>query len=302
MIRTVLAFGLCLALAGCSAGQPNTPSGASGRPVAVATTTELGSVVSDIATCAGSTSATLMAPGVDPHDFSLSSSAVADMTRGALVIANGLGLEGGMKTALDNVKADGGRVYEVAPDLSPQPLDEPGQAGLDPHVWMDVKRMAKAASLIGAQLKQSTGNDKFASCGDQVAKKLADVDDEVRTILSAVPQDKRILVTDHDACGYFASAYGFKIAGVVIPGGSTDAASSSADMKKVIEAVKSSGVHAIFSNTAVSPKLVETVAAEAGGVRVVPLYVDSVGAPGSGADTYAAMMKANAHAIADALK
>lgn len=112
-----------------------------------------------------------------------------------------------------------------------------------------------------------------------------------------------MLVTDHDAYAYFAKAYGFEIAGVVIPGGSTDAEPSSADLAGVIDTVKKEKVPAIFSNTTVSPKLVDTVARESGqDVKVVPLYVDSVGPQGSGAETYAGMMTTNARLIADALK
>lgn len=310
---------MALALTSCSTapatgGATTAPS--KGAPVAVATTTQIGSVLSDITTCAGTTSTTLMPAGTDPHEFALSSAQASEMSKAKLVVANGLSLEGGMKSTLDSLQKDGVKVYNIAPDLDPQKLaeepegekaageheEEHDPSGLDPHVFMDMSRMAKASINIGNQLKDATGDDKYVACAKTESDKIMAADAEIRSTMAAIPAQNRVLVTDHDALGYFASAYGFKVAAVVVPGGSTDAQPSSAELEKVVGAVKSSGVHAIFSNTAVSPKLVESVGAEAGGVKVVPLYVDSVGPAGSGADTYIGMMKADAQAITDALK
>lgn len=310
-LLAALAATTLVASAGCT-------SPATHAPVAVATTTELGSVVSDITTCAGGTSATLMGPGNDPHTFSVSSGEVAELVRAKLVVANGLGLEEGLAQTLANVSADGGNVVEIAPTIDPIPFgggheagevhshaegDEHAHTGDDPHFWMDVKRMASAAGTIGERLAQATGDARYASCGREVSDKLTRVDADVRATLATIPAQRRVLVTDHDAYAYFAKAYGFEIAGVVIPGGSTDAEPSSADLAGVIDTVKKEKVPAIFSNTTVSPKLVDTVARESGqDVKVVPLYVDSVGPQGSGAETYAGMMTTNARLIADALK
>lgn len=308
---TVVPVALALALTGCAA--PGASTSARTPVVAIATTTQLGSIVGDITACAGAASDTIMAPGVDPHEFSLSSDQVAGLTRAKLVIANGLGLEAGMQTALNNIKADGVRVYEVAPDLDPKPFadhDDEASEGedhehgaYDPHVFLDVARMAKGAENIAAQLAQVTGDSKYTSCGATVASELRRVDDQVRQTLAVVPEGRRVLITDHDAFGYFAATYGFTVAGVAVPGGSTDAEASSAQLAKVAAVVKQSKVPAIFSNTAVNPAVVEAIAKESGAdVKVVPLFVDSVGGPGSGAETYSTMMLSNASAIANALK
>ncbi len=257
--------------------------------MAIATTTELGSVLGDITKCAGTTSGTLMPAGVDPHDYTPPSNAeVAQLAKTKLVVASGLGLEGGMAKTLENVKSDGATVYEVGPDIGPIPFgeeahadhdhaaetppaatpdagqtprrdhdppgrarrprpqlhrqhrgtrrsdaghhgdppDEHGHGSQDPHFWMDVSKMATAAENIGAQLTKVTGDDKYTPCGKQVADSLRGTDKEVRATLDTVPAEKRILITDHEALGYFAQAYKFEIAGVVIPGGSTDAQAS----------------------------------------------------------------------------
>jgi zinc/manganese transport system substrate-binding protein len=111
-----------------------------------------------------------------------------------------------------------------------------------------------------------------------------------------------VMVTDHDAFGYLADAYDFEVAGVVIPGGSTLAEPSSAELAELVETIQAEGVPAIFSNTADSSALVDAVAAEAGTqVEVVELFVGSLGPDGSGADTYTGMVTTNAQLIADAL-
>ncbi|MGJ3508909.1 metal ABC transporter substrate-binding protein, partial [Enemella sp. A6] len=173
----------------------------------------------------------------------------------------------------------------------------------DPHVFLDAGRMATAAELIGAKLTEVTGDDKFTECGKQVSGELKKTDEEVKKTLSAVPADKRVIITDHDAFAYFAKAYDFQVAGVVIPGGSTDGDASSSHLAELVKVIKERNISTIFSNSAVSPKLVESLAAETGrDVKVVELYVGSVGPEGSGAETYSGMMTTNATRIADALK
>ena len=295
-----------LTLAGCAM-----PGGAgSDGPSVVATTTVLGDVAGRVAQCGGLDVATLIPVGADPHDYSPSSAEVRDVVRADLVIANGLGLEEGLGSALESAREDGATLLEVAPLLEPREMGsadhDDGDAqnadgALDPHVWLDVSRMADAAALIGAELAQVTGDDALIACGEQVAAELMATDAEVRAILDAIPEDSRVLVTDHDAFGYFARAYGFEVAGVVIPGGSTMAEPSSAELAALAAVVREVGVRTIFANTAHQTVLIEALAAEVGQVGVVELYVESVGVPGSGAEDYAGMMLTNARLIAQAL-
>lgn len=320
-----LVAALSLVVASCGAPSddaPNAPDGADGAggagtstPVAVSTTTPLGSVVEDVVTCNGGTASTLMAPGDDPHTFAPSSAQLAQLTQAELVVMNGLGLEEGLGSAIENARSDGARVLELAPLLDPLPFgDTTGQVededhdgdheddGNDPHVWLDASRMATAAELIGEELATVTGDDGYTECGTQVGAELRDVHEQVVEILAAVPDERRVLVTDHQSFGYFAQAYDFDLLGVVVAGGSTDAEPSSQELAELVEVVRDAGVPAVFSNTAVSSSLVEAVAAEAGGeVQVVELYVGSLGPEGSAATTYADLMLTDARLIADAL-
>lgn len=325
MRRTLLTLPLLALLAACGTPGAASTSG-TGEPVAIATTTQLGSILGDITDCAGTRSATLMGPGDDPHEFSVSSAQVAQLVRTKLVVASGLGLEQGLESALANAAADGATIYEVAPDLDPltyadleathtaqhtghahaaaseEHTDEHDHGTYDPHVHMDVGRMSTAADKIGARLASVTGDDRYTTCGAEVAAELRATDAEVRQILSVIPDDRRVLITDHAAYNYFADAYGFEVAGVVIPGGSTDAQPNSADLAELVQVIREDGVSVIFSNNTVNPRLVDALAAEAGtDVQVVQLYEGSVGAPGTDAATYAGMMLTDARLVADAL-
>lgn len=283
-------------LAACSSSE----SDGEPEPSVVATTTMLGDVSAMVAQCAQSNAVTLMPIGVDPHDFAPSSEQVATMIAADLVVANGLGLEEGLQDALSAAETDGARVVEIAPLVDPIPFSE-GES-LDPHFWNDVTRMARGAELIGAELADVTGNEQYAQCGAEVSASLLQTDGLVRETLSQVAPDNRVMVTDHDAFGYFAQAYDFEIAGVVIPGGSTLAEPSSRAIADLVDVIESEGVEAIFSNTADPSAIVAAVAAEADtDIEVVELYVGSLGPDGSGAQTYAEMQQTNAQRIAGAL-
>lgn len=314
-ILTLSAVLATASLTACSAGDSagDDPTGTS----IVTTTTILGSITSDIAACADpeATVTTLMPIGTDPHDFAPSSQQVAQLVSADLVITNGLGLEAGLTDSLDNAVSDGATVLAVGDQLDPLPFgahaddhaadeqddhaDEHGSE--DPHVWFDMARMATAAEVIGAALAEG-GNPAYADCGRQTADEIRAAEAGVRATLESVPAERRILVTDHDSLGYLADAYGYEIAGTVIPGGSTLAEPSSADLANLVATIQAEDVPAIFANTADSTTLADAVATEVGRpIEVVQLYVGSLGEPGSGADDYISMMQTDASLISEAL-
>ncbi len=183
--------------------------------------------------------------------------------------------------------------------------DEEGDVhgSLDPHFWFDMNRMATAAELIGAELTTVTGDAAYTTCAATTATQIRAAESDVRATLESVPADKRILVTDHDALGYLADVYGYEIAGTVIPAGTTLAEPSSADLAALVATIEAEGVTAIFANTSAPTSLAEAVAAESGSnITVTPLYVESLGEPGSPAATYIDMMRANAQLIAEGLQ
>lgn len=285
-------------------------STAAGPVEVVATTTVLGDITEQIVTCGGGSVTILMPVGADPHEFTPSSDQVAQMVRSTLVVVNGLGLEEGLQQSLEAAESDGARVLTIADKVDPiefgghgEDADGHDHGSEDPHVWMDMNRMASAASIIGEELAAVTGDDAYVTCGTQVADTIHTAETEVRALLEAVPADKRILVTDHDALGYLADAYGYEVVGTVIPGGSTLGAPSSADLADLVATMRTENVTTIFSGVGNPAAVADAVAAELGDdIEVIALYEGSVGEPGSGAETYVGMMKANASLISSALQ
>ncbi len=325
---SVAAAGLAALLAGvlggCSSDDTSAPSSGSedgGIPVVFATTGILGditeNVVGDLADVE-----VLLPPGADPHDVEASAQQVAQLSDADLVIANGLGLEAGLAGTLESVAADGVPVFEVGPELSPIPFGESGtdehddehadeddhehaDGSVDPHVWMDPDRMASASALIAQQVAAATGLDEqvLAEQAAAYAEEIAAADEEIQAMLAEVPDERRKLVTNHEAFGYFAERYVFEIVGVVIPGGSTSAEPSAEEIATLANEIGAADVPAIFADTSASQDLVDALAAEVGSeVEVVPLYSESLGEPGSGADTYVGLITTNAQRIADALR
>lgn len=287
------------------------PGPAAGGPLVVATTSILGDLVSRLA---GDDLAVevLIPAGTDPHDFEASARAAARLRDAALVVANGLGLEEGLEDALAAAASEGVPVLEVAPLLDPlpaSPTDGAGDAhpgGADPHVWHDPVRMAAAVELIAGRLAAlDTGVDAGAweTRAETLAGELLAAHDRITAELSMIPPERRKLVTNHDTFRYFAERYGFEVVGVVIPGGSTLAEPSAAELAGLVEAIRRAGVTVLFGENVGSSRLLDVVAAELGSeISVVGLFTDSLGPPGSDADTYLGMIESNAARIAGALR
>jgi zinc/manganese transport system substrate-binding protein len=287
----------------------------------VATTTILGDVIDNVVG-EDARVEVLVPVGADPHDFQASAAQIAEVNRADLVVAIGLGLEEGMEDTLDSAATDGVRVFEVGPLLDPLPLktteheeeheghegggetegEEHDHEGVDPHVWLDPLRMAEATRLIAAQLAEIDPSSDWQGRADQYAAQLVAADEEISAELESIPNDQRHLVTNHEALGYFANRYGFEVVGVIIPGGSTLADPSSAQLAELVEVMRREGVTVIFGETTEPSALAEAVAFELGNdVAVVELFTESLGEPGSGADTLIGMLKTNSALISKAL-
>ncbi len=329
---SALSLATSLVLAGCATSEsspvPETPPLDSASPSLsiVVSTTVLGSIATDIAQCAAGqdTTVTVVMPvGVDPHDFQPSSAQVAAMVSADLVIVNGLGLEEGLLPAVEGIGADGARVLDIGELIDPLPFgaeaspyteddghghgeaageeEESGHGTYDPHFWMDMERMALAATLIGEEI-ESLGGKGSAACGEEVAATIATAQEGVVDILSGIPESRRVLVTDHDALSYFAESFGFTVIGVVIPGGSTLGEPDSQELAALVRVIQDQDVSAIFGDATLSNQILEVLASEAGrDVVVVSLFIGSLGGPDSGATSYIEMMTTNAERIAQAL-
>ncbi|MDL1917653.1 zinc ABC transporter substrate-binding protein, partial [Anaerolineae bacterium CFX4] len=173
----------------------------------------------------------------------------------------------------------------------------------DPHVWSDPRSVVYWSLFIGdvvgaldpAHADQYTANaHEYAYAIDDLLRL------QLEPELAVIPPENRLLLTNHETLGYFASAYGFDVLGFVLPGGSTLAEPSARDVAALVELVRSSGVKAIFVETTVVSRVAELVAAEAG-TPLVSLYTDSLSDVQGPAPTYLDYTAYNFAAITDAL-
>ena len=240
----------------------------------------------------------LIPVGADSHDYSPSSAQVAAMHQADLVILIGLGLEEGMADVVEGL--DGVEVFEIGPLLGPIPLTD--SQNPDPHVWMDPLRMAGGAKLIGIELSTIAPDQEWTKGAEAYAAELEELDGEIVNILGGVPESQRGMVTNHDSLGYFADRYDFEVIGTVIPGGSTMDEPSSAELADLVAVMRETGTTVIFGETTRPDLLARAVAMELGDdVKVVDLYTESLGAPGSQAETYVGMLRVNAQLVAGSL-
>ena len=285
---------VALTLAACGGGPDEAEEGLA----VVATTSIVGDIAAGVLGDEGEVEV-LIPIGVDAHDFSPSSQQASMLATADLVLANGLGLEAGLEDVLESVADDGVQVLELAPLVEPIEFSDGG--ALDPHFWMDPMRVGDAALAVADALDAHHPGGWQERAASYAAGMEA-TDGEIERALSVVPPDHREMVTNHEAFGYFAARYGFETIGVVIPGGSTLTEPSSAELADLVEVMEQSGTSAIFAETTQPTALAEAVAAEFGGdVEVVELFTESLGEPGSGAETLSEMLLTNARRISEAL-
>lgn len=172
----------------------------------------------------------------------------------------------------------------------------------DPHFWHDPSRMKLAVDAIEAELVTIDGIDADGiRAGADAYRALLDaLDAELEAQFRMIPDGRRLLVSQHQVFGYLAHRYHFELIGSIVPSGTTIAEASAADLATIAQEIAATGAPAIFSDASQSEKLADAVAADAG-VRVVPLYTESLAAPGQGAETYLDMMRTNGERITEAL-
>jgi manganese/zinc/iron transport system substrate-binding protein len=249
----------------------------------------------------------LMGPGVDPHLYKASAGDVRRLSRADLVLYNGLHLEAAMGEVLEEM---GRRKHTVAVtdwiDRASLTAPPEFQGNYDPHVWFDVRLWMRAVQRIEAAYVRadSVHASEYAERGAAVLRDLEQLDAWVRARTAQVPRARRVLVTAHDAFGYFGRAYGFEVKG--LQGISTASEAGTADVQQLADDIARRRIPAIFVETSIPRRTIEAVqaAVRSRGFDVAiggALYSDALGNPGTGAGTYVGMVRSNVETIVGAL-
>jgi manganese/iron transport system substrate-binding protein len=331
-----VAFGVLVVVFLASCGRNGSPSSAGGAPVSagrdarlpelrpvslgggqklrvVATTAIVGDVVKSVAGDSIELT-TLIGPGQDPHMYQPTPRDLAAIEKSQVVFVNGFGLEEGLQSTIDAAAGKGSPVVSVSAGIVPRKPD--GQAaatasgssggghelGSDPHVWLDPANVKIWVDNIQKSLSalDPANAESYRANAAAYARQLDELDAYIRAQVARIPAERRKLVTDHEAFGYFADRYGFQVVGAIIPSVSTSAEPSAGELAALVDQIRAQQVPAVFVGTTTNPKLADLVARDTG-ARVLPLHSGEVGLAGSGADTYLGLMRENIDTIVQGL-
>jgi len=305
--RRTLLGGLTAAAVLLSLPFQSKPAAAEGAPLKIVATTGM---IADAARQVGGDEVevkALMGPGVDPHSYRQTRSDIVALTRADLVLWHGLYLEAQMEQFMHDLA----RKRTVVPVAEALPKDSlrghlDYENKYDPHVWMDPAMWTGVVREVQRALTEARPEaaNEFAANADAHIADLERLDAYAAETLAKVPESGRVLVTAHDAFGYFGEAYGFEVLG--IQGISTESEAGLARIRALVDRLVDSNIQAVFVESSVPDRnmraLVEGAGAKGHEVAIGgELYSDAMGQVGTYEGTYLGMLDHNVTTIAGAL-
>ncbi|MEM7108518.1 MAG: zinc ABC transporter substrate-binding protein [Bacteroidota bacterium] len=297
-------FPFLLLVVGCSVDENNENEG---KLSVVATTGMIADVTKRIVGDSAQVIA-LMGPGVDPHLYKATQGDLKKLTDADIIVYNGLYLEGKMSEILEKL-ARVKPVIAMADGLEVSSLrtTSPSKKGYDPHVWFDVALWQKAAQYLARELVKNRPEAK-----SYFNNNMRDYDNELDTLhtwvarkVAEIPEPKRVLITAHDAFGYFGDAYGLEVK--ALQGISTLSEYGLRDVSNLVDFIVTRRIKAVFIETSVSEKAINAVleGCRQKGFDVSlggNLFSDAMGAENTLEGTYVGMVRSNVLTIVNALK
>lgn len=238
----------------------------------------------------------ILSPNSDPHEYEPRPSDAEALADADLIVLSGGDVDSWLEQIIDASGTD-------APELSLLDVvrtrtDDDGE--IDPHWWQDPRNAELAVAAIGGTLSDADpgGAAGYARRTRAYRDRLRGLDRAIAACMEAIPASERVLVSGHDALGYYADRYGIKVVGAAIPSLSTQGQSSAGAIADLVAAIRAAGVRAIFPEAGTSAELERAVAAAAGVRLGDELWTDTLGPAGSGAATYIEALRANTTALA----
>ncbi|MBL4709603.1 MAG: zinc ABC transporter substrate-binding protein [Flavobacteriales bacterium] len=251
---------------------------------------------------------TLMGPGVDPHLYKATQGDLKSLSSADVIIYNGLHLEGKMGEIFEKLERQK-HIIVAADGIKESDLinNTDFQGAHDPHLWFDVKLWSQVVSHIGSTLGQLSDSSKseILSNTQKYVEQLTDFDHSVRQELMQLDSSKRVLITAHDAFGYFGKAYEFQVKG--LQGISTTSEYGLKDISDLVNFIVDRKIKAVFVESSVSEKslqaVVEGCTAKGHPVKIGgQLFSDAMGEENSPEGNYIGMVKHNVKIITQGLQ
>jgi len=283
------------------------PALAEDKPVAVATFSILADLTQRVAGDHVRV-LTLVGPNGDAHVFEPGAKQSAELAEADLLIANGLGFEPWLQR-LEDASGFKGKLILASDGVTPlaaeeESEEEEGQLheGADPHAFQDLSNTQIYVANIAKGLSEAAPDHAadFKANADKLTAEIAALDQQLKADFGAIPQEKRRILTSHDAFHYFGRAYGIEF--VSVQGLSTEAEPTADDLVKVVRQARAGHLSAIFLENMSDPRLAEMVAQESGVRMGGELYADALSDPSGPAPDYLSLIRYNARQLLAAMQ
>lgn len=294
-MRTIISFILATGLAGVLISGCREADDGSGAAVRVtATTPQVADFVREVG---GDRVAVtqILSPSSDPHDYEPRPSDAESLVDADLIVRSG----GDVDAWLDQlVEASGSDAPELTLIDDVETREEDGE--IDPHWWQDPRNAELAVEAIAAELAEvdPDGVDVYERNSRLYLAELRRLDRSIAACMGSIPAEERLLVTSHDALGYYADRYGIEVVGAAIPSLSTQAQASAGETADLVETIRRTGVNAVFPEEGTTAELERTIAEEVGASVGGELWADTLGPEDSDGATYLAATGSNTEALA----
>jgi ABC-type Zn uptake system ZnuABC Zn-binding protein ZnuA len=231
----------------------------------------------------------LLPAGADPHSYQPVAQDATRITDSKVLIIHGAQYENFLDSLLESVESPE-NLIDVSTGL--RLLSE--EQGTDPHVWLDPNNVIGYVDNIREGLAHfdPDGAQVYQANASAYIDQLTELDAWINGQVAQIDPQRRVLVTNHEAFGYFAERYGFTVVGAVIPSFSAESSPSAQQMADLIEKIRLYEAPAIFLDASDNPDLARQIAAETGVKVVSDLHLESL-TEGGPAATYIDMMKDN---------
>jgi len=246
----------------------------------------------------------VMKPGVDVHTFQPTSSSIAKIQQSKLIFSMGKGLESYLGGLQETLK-EGQEIIDVGRNIPSQKVDSDqvyaccpthNQGSIDPHWWHNVKNAERAAKTIGKALEKAdpANKDFYKHNSSVLQKNYRNLHNWVKSEVSKIPKENRVLVTAHAAFAYFCKEYGFKAA--YVQGLSKESKISTKQFAETVKTLQQLKVKAVFPEKLANPKMLQEIAKETGTKTGSSLHADCI------KTSYQEFIEHNVHAVVGALK
>jgi zinc/manganese transport system substrate-binding protein len=267
------------------------PAFAADKLPVVASFSILGDIVAQVGGDRVSVSA-LVGPDADAHVFQPSPADAKTVAHASLIVVNGLGFEGWMDRLIANANYKG-TVVIASQGVAARHLPGEDRNRIDPHAWQDPSNVAQYVRNIADALsrRDPAGAALYQANATRYLQALNEVDTWAAAQFEKIPKKKRIVITSHDAFGYFGAHYGIRF--LAPQGISTESEASAMDVARLTRQIKLSRIRAVYMENMTNPALIEQLAHETGVMLGAPLYADALSRSGGPASSYLKMVRYN---------